>query len=381
MHIGHYISGVGHAGFIAALLFGGFAPTPEPFDVTEVTMITGAEFDRALEGARPPQTATDVTTPETPDAGQSDAPAPTQQDRPPRVTRPAETPPPQAETPPPPPPPPAEAEVTDQPPVIAPPPQEQAVLAPQTSDRPVPRPVPRVAPQAVEQPDPETRPDEQLREQVVPDTAPTTTPQQPQEATAPEEATTEVVTEATEPPSRAPTTSLRPKTRPNRPAPTPKPTPTQQADNAPATDQSAVNDALAAALAGGSATSSTPSTTTGNGGAPSGPPMTSGDMNALRVSVQRCWNVGSLSAEAMRTSVTVLVEMGRDSKPVISSIQRLSFQGGNESSARQAYEAARRAIIRCGNDGFDLPPEKYDRWRELELVFNPEKMRINGVQE
>ena len=44
--------------------------------------------------------------------------------------------------------------------------------------------------------------------------------------------------------------------------------------------------------------------------------------------------------------------------------------------ARQAFEAARRAIIRCGAQGFDLPREKYDHWRDIEMVFNPEKMRI-----
>ena len=43
---------------------------------------------------------------------------------------------------------------------------------------------------------------------------------------------------------------------------------------------------------------------------------------------------------------------------------------------RQAFEAARRAIIRCGSRGFPLPAEKYDQWREVEMVFNPEGMRM-----
>ncbi|MEM9438259.1 MAG: energy transducer TonB, partial [Pseudomonadota bacterium] len=37
--------------------------------------------------------------------------------------------------------------------------------------------------------------------------------------------------------------------------------------------------------------------------------------------------------------------------------------------------AARRAIIRCGATGFDLPREKYDQWRQIEMTFNPEEMR------
>ncbi|MEQ9675666.1 MAG: energy transducer TonB, partial [Roseovarius indicus] len=39
-------------------------------------------------------------------------------------------------------------------------------------------------------------------------------------------------------------------------------------------------------------------------------------------------------------------------------------------------EAARRAIISCVADGYKVPPEKYDQWRDIEMTFNPEKMRI-----
>lgn len=45
-------------------------------------------------------------------------------------------------------------------------------------------------------------------------------------------------------------------------------------------------------------------------------------------------------------------------------------------SATQAFEAARRAILRCGATGYDLPAEKYGQWRDIEMTFNPEKMRI-----
>jgi hypothetical protein len=54
----------------------------------------------------------------------------------------------------------------------------------------------------------------------------------------------------------------------------------------------------------------------------------------------------------------------------------IAFEGGSEGEARQAYEAARRAIIICGKNGFPLPADKYDQWRDIEMVFNPERMRI-----
>ena len=54
----------------------------------------------------------------------------------------------------------------------------------------------------------------------------------------------------------------------------------------------------------------------------------------------------------------------------------IDFTDGSEAAARQAFEAARRAIIRCGASGFPLPAEKYEQWREMELVFNPNGMRL-----
>jgi hypothetical protein len=57
-------------------------------------------------------------------------------------------------------------------------------------------------------------------------------------------------------------------------------------------------------------------------------------------------------------------------------VRFLSVEGGTEASAAQAYEAGRRAVLRCGARGFPLPPEKYDHWREIEIVFNPENMRL-----
>jgi len=110
--------------------------------------------------------------------------------------------------------------------------------------------------------------------------------------------------------------------------------------------------------------------------APSGPPLTSGEKDGLRLAVQKCWNVGSLSSDAMRVTVTVGVSLGRDGKILAGSVHMISSTDATNAASNQAYEAARRAIIRCGAKGFDLPVEKYDHWRDIEMTFNPEKMRI-----
>lgn len=104
--------------------------------------------------------------------------------------------------------------------------------------------------------------------------------------------------------------------------------------------------------------------------------LTSGEKEALTLAVSNCWNVGSLSTEALQTSVVVAVTMSEDALPVISEIRLLSYSGGPESAARQSFEAARRAIIRCGTRGFNLPIEKFEHWRNIEMTFNPEYMSI-----
>ncbi|TDK48016.1 energy transducer TonB, partial [Antarcticimicrobium luteum] len=141
---------------------------------------------------------------------------------------------------------------------------------------------------------------------------------------------------------------------------------------APAASAAPTEDAVAAALAEalGGAREAAPTA------APTGPPLSAGEKEALRVAVSSCWNVGSLSSEALATTVVVAVSLSQDGKPQMETIRMMSYSGGGEGAAKQAFEAARRAIIRCGATGFSLPAAKYDRWRDIEMTFNPERMRI-----
>jgi hypothetical protein len=360
MHTGHYISGTAHLALLGWMAFGDvFAAEPLPFQATDVSVISSAEFDALLAGAEPPQSVTDITQPaapefvsETPDVPEPDTdqtdiaqPLPTE-------TPVVETPPDVPEVVPVP-----RAEVSDQAPVLDQPEAEIAVLVPEISDTPVPQAAERVAPEAVAPPDPEARPDPIEQEAVAPD-AQGETEQEPSEATAPEAAATEIVTEA-EQPARAPDQSLRPPAR--RPE-----APVRSAAPADKPETDAVNSAVQEALAAPNRTESVPQ----------GPPLTAGEKDALRVAVSSCWNVGSLSTDALGTTVVVEVSMTQDGKPVTGSIRMASSSGGSEAAARQAFEAARRAIIRCGARGFDLPIEKYGQWQEIEMTFNPERMRV-----
>jgi len=377
VNTGQIISGAGHLALMGWALFGGaFQSEPLPFQVTEVTAISAEEFAALSNAPNNPEAVANVDTPEPPAEGEGVPELSATEDATPEMSQPeaSETPP--ADTVPEPQEPPAplpEAEVSDAPPVLTPPEEDVAALVPEVSPRPQPRPAPRVAPEPVAQPDPDVEIDEVDQQETTPDAEAAETVEEDTRETAREEATTEIVTEAEENDlaSAAPTRSPRPRTRPETPATEAEPTQDAPAPSEPETDENAVNNALAEALGQGQA-----QTGGTDQGAPSGPPLTAGEKDALRVAVQNCWNVGSLSSEALRTTVVVSVTMSEDSRPVTSSIEMLSASGGSGSAAKQAYEAARRAIIRCGASGFNLPKDKYDHWRNIEMTFNPERMRI-----
>ncbi|MEM1073901.1 MAG: energy transducer TonB [Pseudomonadota bacterium] len=363
VHTGHYISGGAHVLLLGWMAFGNvFAAEPLPFQSTDVSVISGAEFDAMFAGSEAPQSVTEVAQPINPDIAVQTpeiAAAPADQ---PELETPQATETPEVEQPPDVTqidPLPSPADVSDQAPVLDQPSSDIAVLVPEVSDRPVPQAAERVAPEAVAPPEPEALPDPVQQDAVVPDEA-GESQQEPAEATAPEEAATEIVTEA-EDPARAPEQSLRPPARrPEAPVRTATPAP----DETPATSD-AVTSALQEALSADTERV-----------APLGPPLTSGEKDALRVAVSSCWNVGSLSTDALATTVVVEVAMARDGKPVTGSIRMASSSGGSDAAARQAFEAARRAIIRCGARGYDLPVEKYGQWQQIEMTFNPERMRV-----
>lgn len=373
MSVGGYLSTFGHGSLLAFVFLGpGFDADPLPMeDVQEVSVISEAEFAALFPPTAAPEVPVEpvaLTPPEEPEPEPSPAPPPPE----PAPAPPAEpAPPPPAPAPPTPvpapPEPEPEPEVSEE--VIIPPLPDapEAIAAPVSNTRPNPRPAPRVAPEPIAAPEADTQVAEEVQEAAVPveDPEAEVVAEEEQEATSPEEATTETVTEAEEEePSGAVASSLRPQARPARP------TQTAETDEAPATETEAEEeDPLAAALTEALETDEAPAR-------PTGPPLTSGETNALRVAVAQCWNVGSLSTDALQTVVVVGVDMNVDGTPNNGSVRMISSSGGSAQAAQQAFEAARRAIIRCGARGFDLPREKYEQWRQIEMTFNPEQMRI-----
>jgi hypothetical protein len=145
-----------------------------------------------------------------------------------------------------------------------------------------------------------------------------------------------------------------------------------------ATEQAdAEAEAIIAALAEAAETETSSSDT----GLPEGPPMTSGEIDSVKRAVDACWNIGSLSSAAQRVKLVMRFEMNEDGTPIGPSIQMTSFEGGDDAAAQQAFEWAKRAVVRgvrgCGGKpGYELDPEKYGEWNVMNLTFDASGMRL-----
>ena len=361
---GNIVSGVGHAGFILWVLFGGmFTGAPDPIEFREAAMVSGEEFQSLVDAARQPVVEAPEPVPAapevTPDAPEVDVatPEPVAPPLPPEdVAEPAEEP---VED--------IVPEVSEASPESPDAPAEVTVQDAPVSPRPVERPAAIIAPTPAPAPEPEAVQEPEPQEAVMPeDTGETVEP--PRDATQTPEASNRIITEATQPAATSPSESPRPPARrPSAPRPVETaavaPTAPAPAQDTTAVDNAAVQAALEAALSSAQNT------------VPTGPPMSSGEKDALRLAVQACWNVDP-GARWAQTTVTIAMDMTQDGKVVQNSLRMIASEGGDSATADAAFGAARRAILLCQKDGFPLPPEKYGQWQEIEMTFNPEGMRV-----
>lgn len=86
--------------------------------------------------------------------------------------------------------------------------------------------------------------------------------------------------------------------------------------------------------------------------------------------IRKCWLVESETA-ADRITVGIVFGMSPDGTAIANSLQMVRASDGSVAAVKTAYEAARRAILRCGASGFDLPTRLYDEWKQVEITFDP----------
>jgi hypothetical protein len=379
MRTGVVISAAGHAALIAVAIWGLPWLKPrqsEAVRVTEVSFVSEAEFAAAQAAASAEAPRAAEAPPEPPRAAAPAEPEPAEAEvfRGPTAEEPPEEEAVAALAPQFDPAAPLESPEPDAPSIV---PRVVTLSPPTAVTTPRPRPAPRIEATPTPPPPDEVRPAEVPEPEAAPEPEPAVV-EEPRPPEAPPEAAPEPVAEPSPPATLALLSSGRPKPR-RRDATPAAPAVAEERAPAPAEAaerQAAILEAVAAAAAG--ATPPTPPAVTAPTAAaatslPVGPPLTTGEKDGLRLAVQRCWNVPAGLRDAQELTVVVAAELTADGGVINASIRLIEPSPAPDARFQQAYEAGRRALIRCSPYS-DLPRDKFAQWRSIEVVFNPEGM-------
>lgn len=97
------------------------------------------------------------------------------------------------------------------------------------------------------------------------------------------------------------------------------------------------------------------------------------ELDALRQQLSQCWSVmaGAQDSQDLRVEISVVVNPDR----TVSSAKIVDqFRYGSDTFFRAAADSAKRALSNPLCTPLNLPPEKYDQWHEMTIVFDPKEM-------
>jgi hypothetical protein len=101
-------------------------------------------------------------------------------------------------------------------------------------------------------------------------------------------------------------------------------------------------------------------------------PLSMSEVDLIRSQLERCWNppIGAPDPGSLVVRIRVLFNPDGSLRapPTLLDSQRMS-----DGFWRAAAESALRAVHKC-QPLRDLPAAKYDRWRDIELTFDPKNM-------
>lgn len=254
---------------------------------------------------------------------------------------------------------------------------EEARL-PDPAEAPIPRPAPREEPKPVveDTPEPEATPATEVAPQPEPKQEVTETAIEELIAKAEPEPVPDETPKNVQLPDQLPTPQLRPERPQSQTAKTPerKNEESQQAKSAAQREQTEEkSDEVASLLnreqgSGGGSKANNQKASAGGKKTTGGNTLTQSEMDSLRGQIQACWSVPASAQGEDGLKVSVQFQLSKSA--TLEGKPKVTSSSGN----RQLDESARRAVARCGAQGFQLPADKYDSWRDVVVNFDPSEM-------
>jgi len=99
--------------------------------------------------------------------------------------------------------------------------------------------------------------------------------------------------------------------------------------------------------------------------------MTTQEIARFQQEVAACWRPSEQGPV-----LTLAFSLDRNSQPITSSVRVVKHEAADKEAVELAFNSAKQAVLRCGRDGYTLPVEKYDQWRDIELTFDPERTTL-----
>ena len=98
------------------------------------------------------------------------------------------------------------------------------------------------------------------------------------------------------------------------------------------------------------------------------PPLLPSETEKFKKTVAECWGVKNFDSTE-KGSITIALSLDRKGKIDPDSLKSISNTFEDSRSAQNAFQRAKRAVMKCGVNGYDLPTSKYQYWKRMKLTF------------
>jgi hypothetical protein len=93
--------------------------------------------------------------------------------------------------------------------------------------------------------------------------------------------------------------------------------------------------------------------------------LSSEELLKFKNKIKSCWIVPPLGS----TISSISIELFMKKNGQVDEIKLLSEKKDNNAQASIAFASVKRAILKCEGNGYNLPKEFYEQWKNIKIVF------------